>query len=121
MVFIGNVPPFHITQPSTDSFVQLVSPTATMVKLTCSLNVTIPSTMIVLWSRVRDNQQLPLGDPITTGSTTTLVIENFQQSDVGIYQCLFSDVFNSGWILTRIITIQVNSKFVMKPCMNVTN
>ena len=117
--YTGNVPPFHITQPSTDSFVQLVSSTATMVKLTCSLNVTIPSTMIVQWTRVRDNQPLPLGDP--TGNTTTLVIESFRQSDAGVYQCLFSDVAIDGWVLTRIITIQVNSKYVMKPCMNVTN
>ena len=108
MLFTGNTPPFHITQPSTDNDVQIVSPTATMATLTCSLNVTIPSSMIVQWTH--NNQRLPSGDP--TGNTTTLVIDDFQPSDVDVYQCLFSDIFDSKWILTRNINLLVPSTFV---------
>ena len=50
MVFTGNTAPYHITQPSTDNDVQIVSPTATMATLTCSLNITFPSTVIVFWT-----------------------------------------------------------------------
>ena len=89
-----------------------------MVNLICSLNVTIPGSMIVQWTR--DNQRLPSDDP-TGSTTTTLVIENFEPLDPGVYQCLFSDVHNSRWILTRTIILNVSSKFIMKPCMNVTS
>ena len=50
VLFTGNTAPYHITQPSTDNDVQIVSPTATMTSITCSLNITIPSTVIVIWS-----------------------------------------------------------------------
>ena len=49
MVFTGNTAPFHITQPSTDNDIQIVSPTATMATLTCSLNITIPFGMFIIW------------------------------------------------------------------------
>ena len=39
-----------------------------------------------------------------TGNTTTLLIRNFQPTDVGVYQCVFNDTFN-GWILKRNINI----------------
>ena len=109
-MFTGNTPPYHITQPSTDNDVQIVSPTATMATLTCALNVTIPPSMIVQWTR--DNQRLPSEEPIDNATTTSLVIENFQSSDVGVYQCLFSDIFASKWILTRNINLLVPSMFV---------
>ena len=108
MLLTGNTPHFHIIQPSTDNDVQIVSPTATMATLTCSLNVTIPSSMIVQWTH--NNQRLPSDDII--GNATTLVIENFQPSDVGVYQCLFSDIFASKWILTRNIKLCFPGMFV---------
>ena len=114
----GNVPPFHITQPSTDNVVQFVSPIATMVNLTCSLNVTIPSSMIVEWRRYPDASSAN-HTTLRIGNTMILVLKNFQPSDAGVYQCLFSDTFNSIWILARNITLRVNSKFVMEPCMKV--
>ena len=40
-MFTGNTAPYHITQPSTDNDVQIVSPTATLTSITCSLNVTL--------------------------------------------------------------------------------
>ena len=96
MVFTGNTAPYHITQPSTDNDVQIVSPTATMTTLTCSLNITIPSTVIVTWLH-NTNLITDLSQITQTGNTTTLLIENLQPSDAGVYQCVFNDVVGSGW------------------------
>ena len=96
MIFTGNTAPFHITQPSTDNDVQIVSPTATMTSITCSLNITIPSTVFVTW--FHDNSNRVFGTQ--NGSTTTLVIRNPQPSDAGVYQCIFYDVLG-GWVIRR--------------------
>ena len=112
MLYTGNTPPYHITQPSTDYDVQIVPPTATMANLTCSLNVTIPPSMVVQWTRVRDNYQLSPDLGNKTDNTATIKIKDFQSSNVGVYQCLFSDVFGSGWILTRNIELLIPSTFV---------
>ena len=100
MVFTGNTAPFHITQPSIDNDVQIISPTATMATLICSLNITIPSTVIVIWSH-NTNFITDLSQITQTGNTTTLLIENLQPSDAGDYQCVFNDVLGSGWTLRR--------------------
>ena len=55
MVFTGNAAPYHITQPSTDYDVQIVSSTATMANLICSLNVTIPSSVVSFWVSSSDS------------------------------------------------------------------
>ena len=47
-MFTGNTAPY-ITQPSTDNDVQIVSLTATMTTLICSLNITIPTNMFIFW------------------------------------------------------------------------
>ena len=103
-MFTGNRAPYHITQPSTDNDVQIVSPTATMTSITCSLNITIPSTVIVTWSHntslITDRSQITTAD-----STATLLIENLQPSDAGIYQCVFNDAVGSGWALRRNIRL----------------
>ena len=112
MVFTGNTAPYHITQPSTDYDVQIVSSTATMANLTCSLNVTIPSSVAVGWIHNIDN---PIPEIKTTkiGNTTTLPIENLQQSDAGVYQCVFIDddfaFGGSGWTLRRNIRLFITS------------
>ena len=102
ILFTGNTAPFHITQPPTDNDVQIVSPTATMTSITCSLNITITST--VIWSHntslITDFSQIT-----TTGNTTTLLIENLQPSDAGVYQCTFNDAVGSGWTLKRNIRL----------------
>ena len=111
MLFTGNRAPYHITQPSTD-YEQIVSSTATMANLTCSLNVTIPSSVIIVW---KHNITIPIrGNETTrTGNTTTLLIENLQPSDVGIYQCVFNDAGDgSGWILRRNIRLLVTGIFM---------
>ena len=99
MVFTGNTAPYHITQPSTDNDVLIVSPTATMASVTCSLNVTIPSTVTV---SLIHNNTISLSP---NGNITTLLIENIQPSDAGVYQCVFNDSIGSGWVLRRNIRL----------------
>ena len=91
---------------------QIVSPTATMATLTCSLNVTIPSSAIVTWTH-NNTYFIPFDQSSTAGSTTTLTIENFQSSDAGVYQCTFNDAVGSGWILRRNIRLLITSKLYM--------
>ena len=111
MVFTGNTAPYHITQPSTDYDVQIVSPTATMANLICSLNITIPSSVIVIW--MHDSNIIPLNEATQTGNTTTLLIENLQPSDAGVYQCVFNDDYDgSGWILRRNIRLLITGMHI---------
>ena len=117
MVFIGNTAPYHITQPSTDNDVQMVYHTATMATLTCSLNVTIPSSMIITWTH-NNTINVPANQTSTAGSTTTLTIENPQSSDAGVYQCVFNDVHGSGWVLRRNIILLITGMLVYGPYSN---
>ena len=119
-MFTGNRAPYHITQPSTDNDVQVVSPNATMTSITCSLNITIPSTVIVTWSHntslITDSSQIT-----TTASTTTLLIGDLQPSDAGVYQCVFNDSIGSGWVLQRKIRLLITGMIVatcMKLCIH---
>ena len=99
-MLLGNTAPFHITRPSTDNDVQIVSPTATMATLTCSLNVTIPPSMVVLW--LHNGSTITATDRMAQdGNTTTLLIGSPQPSDAGVYQCVFNDTVDTGWILRR--------------------
>ena len=91
--------PYHITQPSTDNDVQIVSPNATMLKLRCSLNVSIPADTMVTW--------LHSGNVLLT-YTITAVTNTAQLSitgtpQPGIYQCVFND--SARYILRRNITV----------------
>ena len=110
MMLTGNTPPFHITQPSTDNYVQIVSPTAAMATLACSLNVTILTNMAVQWTRVHDKKLLNSGDRPDNTTTTTIVIR--QPSDADVYQCLFSDTSGSNWAAARHIKLRIPSMFV---------
>ena len=114
MVFTGNTAPYHITQPSIDNDVQIVSPTATMATLTCSLNIAIPSTVIVV--RANNINFIDFRQITTTGNTTTLLIENLQPSDAGDYQCVFNDAVGSGWTLRRNIRLITTGLCVYRPC-----
>ena len=104
-MYSGNAAPFHITQPSTDNDVQIVSPTVTMATLTCSLNITIPSGAVVSWRH--NTNSIPFSQVSTAGSTTTLTIENLQSSDSGVYQCVFTYFPDGGWVLRRNIRLVI--------------
>ena len=74
-----------------------------MATLTCSLNVTIPSDMIIIWSH---NSSVVRTDGVSrAGKSTTLVIENFKPSDAGDYECQFYKAINNGWTLIRNIRL----------------
>ena len=110
---VGNTAPYHITQPSTDNDVQIVSPTATMASVTCSLNITIPSTVIVTW--LHNNTNVIDDSQVTqTGNTTTLLIGNPQPSDAGDYQCVFNDT--TGYVSRKSTTLLIVGKLTHKPC-----
>ena len=106
MMFTGNTSPFHITQPSTNNDVQIVSHTATMATLTCSLNITIPFDTAVTW-RHNNTINVLLSQVSTIGNTTILTIENPHSLDAGDYECTFNDVIDSGWILRRNIILLI--------------
>ena len=107
--FTGKRAPFFITQPSTDNDVQIVSPNATMATLTCSLNVTIPSSMIITWDH-NGSAVATIANGVFTGKSTTLVVENLEPSNAGDYECAFNDVLGSGWVLRRMIRLLITSK-----------
>ena len=96
---IGNTAPYHITQPSIDNDVQIVSPTATMATLTCSLNITIPFTVTITWLHNGSVVMTTPNEVTQTGSTTTLVIRNPQPSHSGVYRCVFNDI--AGYVLIK--------------------
>ena len=104
-VFIGNLAPFHITQPPTDNDVQIVSPTATMANVTCSLNVTIPQAAMGTNLWLHNNTVIPFNQTTQTGNTFTLLLQNLQPSVTGVYRCLFNDFADSRWILVRSIRL----------------
>ena len=105
---IGNTAPYHFTQPSTDNDVQIVSPTTTMTSITCSLNITIPLSTIIIWSYNRDIATTASNkNAIRSSHSTTLLIENPRSSDAGVYWCVFNGVANDGWILRRNIRLLI--------------
>ena len=109
---VGNTAPYNITQPLIDNDVQIVSPTATMATLTCSLNITIPSTVTVTWLHNGSVvMTTPPNEVIQTGNTTTLVIRNPQPSDAGVYQCVFNDT--AGYVLRRSTTLLIFGKLLI--------
>ena len=77
-----------------------------MATLTCSLNVTIPSDAVVFW-RHNNTNLIPASQVSTTGSTTTITIEDLQSSDAGVYQCTFNDTVGSGWVLRSNIMLLI--------------
>ena len=103
IAFIGNTAPYHITKPPFDNYEHVITPTTTMANLTCALNITVPSQILVYW---RHNSNVFLGgnEVITAGNTVTLLLKNLQPSDLGDYECTFSNI-NTAWRLRRTITL----------------
>ena len=99
--------------PSTDNDVQIVSLTATMATLICSLNITIPTNMFIFWDHNGDIATTASNiNAIQTSHGTKLLIEDPQSSDAGVYQCLFNNVVNDGWALRRNIRLFIMSMFL---------
>ena len=69
----------------------------------CSLNIDIPSSVTVIWLHSDNIVMTTFPNEITQiGNTTTLVIENPQPSDTGVYQCVFNDTVDQ-WTLRGIL------------------
>ena len=104
--FTGNTAPYHITQPSANNYEQIIPPTATMANITCALNISIPSTIIVFWTHNGDTFITPQSpnEVIKNGPTVTLLLRNLQPSDLGDYKCEFINT-KDRWILRRTITL----------------
>ena len=101
-----------------------------MATLTCSLNVTIPSSMRVIWNHngsfvaattIPDDNDISSGTSTIGRNTTTLVIDNLKPSDNGHYRCVFNDSTGSGWVLTRNIRFFITSMFLWHKIVFVCN
>ena len=81
----------QIIQPPVNFYTITFDQSSSSVQLMCSLNVTIPSNVIVTWTQ---NGNLPPPNSIATqdGDTTTLLIRNPQPIDVGVYRCVFREL-----------------------------
>ena len=91
----------QIIQPPEDFHTVTFDESTSSVQLMCSLNITIPSSVTVIWTY---NSNIFLitspNEVITTDNTATLLIVNPQPSDAGDYECTFS-----GLNLRRIISL----------------
>ena len=95
----------EIVQPSMDFYTVTFDESTSSVQLMCSLNINISSNVIVTWLHNGSVAMTTHPNEVTqTGNTTTLLIENLQPSDAGVYQCVFNDTFDE-WILTRNIAL----------------
>ena len=107
----GNPAPYHITQPSPDNCVQIISLDAPRLTLMCSLNTTIPSGMTITWlhdNRIKFIITTTQADQNHHGNSTSLLKGSPRLSDAGVYQCVFND--NAGCILRRNITLLILGK-----------
>ena len=93
----------NIIYPPTDSQVIIYSNSMSSVQLMCSLNITIPSSVTVIWLHNGTIIMTPPNEVLTAGNTTMLVVRNPQPSDAGVYQCVFNGSA-VGWMLSRDIS-----------------
>ena len=104
----GNPAPYHITQPSTNNYVQIVSPDAPRLTLMCSLNITIPSGMTITWLH-DDRIEFTITTQVDQNSNTISLLKGRpSQSDAGVYQCVFSN--SNGCTLSANITLLIIGK-----------
>ena len=92
-----------IVLPPDDVHTITLDESTSHVQLMCSLNINISSNVAVTWLH---NGIVVMTTPTKTGNTTTLLIENPQPSDAGVYQCVFNDTYYQ-WIGNRSITLEL--------------
>ena len=91
----------QIVQPPDDFHTVTFDESTNSVQLMCSLNVTIPSSVTVIWSYNSNTLLIvPHNEVTQSGNTATLLIVNPQPSDAGVYDCTFS-----GLNIQRIISL----------------
>ena len=102
----------EIIQPSVDNSTVIFAVSASPVQLMCSLNIDIPSSVEVMWLYNGSTIVTTPPNKVTqNGSTTTLLIEDLQPSDAGVYQCVFNDTENE-WILRRNISLLITGMYL---------
>ena len=77
--------------------------TATTANITCALSITIRDHILVTWTHNGTSFISP-NDILRSGNAITLLIRDLQPSDLGVYECAFTDS-NNGWRLRRTITL----------------
>ena len=88
----------QIIHPPADHTVTFYESTSS-VQLMCSLNIDIPSSVMVIWTHNGISiRTTPPNEVIQTGNTATLLIGDPQPSDAGVYQCSFT---SNGMLLQR--------------------
>ena len=108
---IGDTAPYHITQPPSNDYVQIVSPDAELAILMCSLNVTIPAGMTITW--LHNGTIVNILNNTKEGTNNVSLIKRGPISSfAGHYQCVFDD--SAGHILRRNITVLIlHSKLII--------
>ena len=82
----------QVIQPPAGLYTVTFDESTTSVRLMCSLNIDIPSSVTVTWLYNSNAFDLGPSDVITqAGTTTTLILGNPQPSDAGAYQCIFGE------------------------------
>ena len=92
----------EIIQPPTDFHTVTFDESTSSVQLMCSLNIDIPSSIMVIWLLNNNFVVEPPNEVTQTGNTATLLIGDPQPSDVGDYACSF--MFNE-LLLRRFIRL----------------
>ena len=71
----------------------------TSIRLSCSLGVTIPSSLNIIWTHNGSPvSTIYPNDVIRAGNKVTLLIGNLQPSDAGVYHCTFTELNLNGSI-----------------------
>ena len=96
----------YFLEPLTDNEMMEVNSSTPVVNVTVRLSDPIPSSVTVQWLHNGDNVVLtaPRIISIRAEDTAVLQIRNFSLSDVGIYQCVFTND-DPMWTLRRSINI----------------
>ena len=77
-------------QPLINLFKVTFNESSSSVKLTCSLNINIPSSVTVRWFLDSSDFMItPPNEVIQSGNTVILLIVNPRPSDAGDYECSF--------------------------------
>ena len=105
VVSTENEAPYHIIQPPTDDHMQIFSSDAndrTVVTLSCSLNITIPTGMTVKWLLNGNHfiTQTQFNRPTNIAMLAVLTRSNY---DSVVFQCVFNNT--AGCTVRRSITV----------------